>query len=75
MPRSFDLPDSDCLKAGFVALSNPTHIMPLVTHFIQTVNQLRNRAAPAAEEFIFLLLANGCQHEAEPAPLSQEGIR
>jgi hypothetical protein len=75
MPRSFDLPDSECLKAGFVALSNPTHIMPLVTHFIQMDNHLRNRAALAAEKVNFLLNAKGCQHGAKPAPLSQEGVR
>ncbi|PZV04577.1 MAG: conjugal transfer protein TraN [Cyanobium sp.] len=40
----------------------------------RTADELRNRAAKAAEEIDLRLRAKGFQLEAQPAPLSQEGI-
>jgi hypothetical protein len=39
----------------------------------RTADELRNRAAKAAEEIDLRLRAKGFQLEAQPAPLSQEG--
>ncbi len=39
----------------------------------RTADELRNRAAKAAEEIDLRLRAKGFQLEARPAPLSQEG--
>ncbi len=39
----------------------------------RTADELRNRAAQAAEEIDLRLRAKGFQLEAQPAPLSQEG--
>ena len=41
----------------------------------RTADELRNRAAMAAEEIDLRLRAKGFQLEAQPAPLSQEGER
>lgn len=41
----------------------------------RTADELRNRAAKAAEEIDLRLRAKGFQLEAQPAPLSQEGER
>lgn len=40
-----------------------------------TADELRNRAAKAAEEIDLRLRAQGFQLEAQPAPLNQEGER
>jgi hypothetical protein len=39
----------------------------------RTADELRNRAAKAAEEIDLRLRAKGFQLQAQPAPLSQEG--
>jgi hypothetical protein len=41
----------------------------------RTADELRNRAAQAAEEITLRLRAKGFQLEAQPAPLNQEGDR
>ena len=41
----------------------------------RTADELRNRAAKAAEEIDLRLRAKGFQLEAQPAPLNQEGER
>ena len=41
----------------------------------RTADELRNRAAKAAEEIDLRLRAKGLQLEAPPAPLNQEGER
>jgi len=44
-------------------------------HNFRTADELRNRAAKAAEEIDLCLRAKGFQLEAQPAPLNQEGER